>query len=176
MYMSLMKNSSSRKPREPLSDHLSRGRHNFGQLPVLILDDGTQVSPSDAILRWAGVQGGLYPTDARQALQVDEVLSALDDVFSLYLPTFEIENSEECSAKQQEISAGPLVPYLKGLEALATRNGSNGHFVGDSVTIADIKTAGILAFLTSDFLPGVEASVLEEYPNLSQIKKAYESL
>ena len=145
------------------------GEYTFGQLPVLILEDGTQVSQSTAILRWVGQQGGLYPSDATQALKVDEILDVLEDIITLFRPTMRLADEAEKKSKQQEIVAGPIIPYLKGLEALATRNGANGHFVGDSTTVADIKTAAIFSMFTSGMLPGVESTLLDAYPNLKAV-------
>merc|ERR1712130_61271 len=156
--------------KEEFQQKKEAGEYTFGQFPVLILDDGTQVTQSTAILRWAGKQGGLYPSDATQALRVDEVLDVLEDIIGLFIPTMRLTDEDEKKSKQQEVVAGPLIPFLKGLEALATRNGGNGYFVGDSTTIADLKASSVFAMLTGGMLTGVDANLLNDYPNVNNIK------
>ena len=160
--------------REDFQKKKEAGEYTFGQVPLLILDDGTQVSQSNAILRWAGKQTQLYPTDATQALRVDEVIDVMDDLLGVFRHTFRLEDEAEKKAKQEEAAAGPVIPFLKGLEALAVRNGSNGHFVGDSTTIADIKTTTMLSLLTGGFMPGISGALLEPYPNILAIKAKHE--
>ena len=163
-----------RLSREDFQQKKEAGEFPFGQLPVLVLDDGTKVSQSNAILRWAGKQSTLYPSDSTEALRVDEVIDALDDVVGVFRSTFRIEDEAEKKAKQEEAAAGPLIPFLKGLEALAIRNGNNGHLVGSSSTIADIKLTTILSMLTGGFLPGVSTAVLEPFPALLAVKSKHE--
>merc|ERR1712130_761 len=134
------------------------------------------VSQSNAILRWAGKKAGSYSTDETLALRVDEVISAVDDVLNVFRPTFRIEDEAEKKTKQEEAAAGPLVPYLQGLEALAVGNGNNGHFVGSSTTIADVKFTALVGYLLGGTLPGVYESVLEPYPTLPAIKSKHEKV
>merc|ERR1712151_903147 len=98
----------------------------------------------------------------------------MGDLLNVFRPTFRIQDAAEKKAKQEEAAAGPLIPYLKGLETLAERNGSNGHFVGSSTSVADIKLTTILGFLVGDFVPGFSASVLDPYPNIVAIKAKHE--
>lgn len=55
----------------------------LGQLPVLTLPDGKQVTQTDALTRWAGFKAGLYPTDPTEALLCDEVVYLVHDVTTM---------------------------------------------------------------------------------------------
>merc|ERR1712130_491994 len=127
----------------------AEGAYTFGALPVLELEDGSHITQSTAILRWVGKQGGLYPQDdLLAALQVDEVMDAIEDIYNAVGPTMRIQDQEE---------------------QLAQRNGDNGHFVGSSTTVADLKAASVLDWLTSGMLGGIPSSVVEAHPNLVKI-------
>merc|ERR1712137_637639 len=158
-----------RLTQEEFQQRKATGEFAFGQLPVLVLDNGTKVTQSNAILRWAGKQSGLYPQDDTLALQVDEVLDGIEDFVNMIRPGLRTADEAEKKAKIEEAVAGPCVPYLQGLEALAVRNGSNGYFVGNSTTIADMKLTELIGFMTSGFFPGLNAAVIEPYPNLLAI-------
>jgi len=53
----------------------------FGGMPTLLID-GKLISQCNAILRYYGKQTGLYPQDNFEALLVDEILYAVEDVLS----------------------------------------------------------------------------------------------
>ncbi|EDM64598.1 hypothetical protein PE36_09853, partial [Moritella sp. PE36] len=56
-----------------------RSDTRFNSVPVLDID-GAQITQSNAISRYVGKMGGLYPADDLQALYCDEVLDALEDI------------------------------------------------------------------------------------------------
>merc|ERR1712130_451687 len=125
----------------------AEGAYTFGALPVLELEDGSHITQSTAILRWVGKQGGLYPQDdLLAALQVDEVMDAIEDIYNAVGPTMRIQDQEEKLAKRRELAEGRLPALLGGLAQLAQRNGDNGHFVGSSTTVADLWHVGWYSF------------------------------
>ena len=147
----------------------AEGAYRFGAVPVLVLEDGSQVTQSTAILRWVGKQGGLYPTDLLASLHADEVMDAIEDFYGAISPTMQIKDEEEKLAKRKELAEGRLPLLLKGLSELAQRNGDNGYFVGSSTTVADLKAVALLGWLTSGMLDGVPTSLVDAHPNLVKI-------
>merc|ERR1712137_681502 len=145
---------------EEFAKKKAEGVYTFGALPVLILEDGSQITQSTAILRWMGKQGGLYPTDLLASLQVDEVMDAIEDIYGLIGPTMHIKDEEEKLNKRRELSEGRLPNHLKGLSKLAARNGDNGYFVGSSTTVADLKAVAVLGWLTSGMLDGIPKTIV----------------
>ena len=146
------------------------GEYTFGSVPVLILDGGVQVTQSSAILNWVGRQAGLYPSDIKDALFVDEVVEAVEDAYHLIAPTFREEDPEKKIALRQALVAkdGPLNKWLHGLAKLAERNGNNGYFVGSSGTVADLKANALLGWLVSGILDGIPKTVLDEFAGLQK--------
>jgi glutathione S-transferase len=68
----------------------------FGALPTLHLDSGEQLAQSDALLRYAGKLGGLYPKDDDvAAMRVDMWLGAVDDVQGAIRPTMYEKDDEK---------------------------------------------------------------------------------
>jgi hypothetical protein len=50
--------------------------------------NGQLISQSQALLRYAGKLAGLYPSDAFEALLVDEMVGAVEDVIQATVPSF----------------------------------------------------------------------------------------
>ena len=62
------------------------GELPFGQVPLLVVNDGEAAIPqSGAILRYVCTLGGLHPTDALQAAAVDAALDQERDAFASYV-------------------------------------------------------------------------------------------
>ena len=146
------------------------GEYTFGAVPVLILDDGTQVTQSNAILNWIGRQAGLIPSDAKEALFVDEVVCSIEDSYNLIGPTIREQDEEKKMAMRKALVAedGSLTKWLQGLSKLAERNGNNGYFVGSTGTIADLKANAVLGWLVSGILDGFPKTILDNHPNLQK--------
>ena len=158
---------------EQFKEKKAAGEYTLGALPVLILDDGTQVTQSNAILRWVGKQANLYPTDATQALYVDEVMDAAEDGYHLISPSIHESDEEKKMAMRKELVEGKFQAYLKGLATLAARNGDNGYFVGSDITVADLKMAPFLAWITKGILDGFPTTLLDGFPGLQKIVASY---
>lgn len=108
----------------------------FNAIPVLVID-GEQVTQSDAIARYIGKMGGLYPEDPLQALYCDEVLGALEDLTHYVVQTFGLEGDALREARLKLVD-GRMSVFLRGLEALLIRGGGN-CFAGNALSIADLK-------------------------------------
>ncbi|GAB9477643.1 Glutathione s-transferase, partial [Globisporangium polare] len=60
----------------------------FGQVPVLEVD-GQVIAQSQAIFRYAGRLGKLYPTnDPLAALKIDELINGLEETQDQIMPSF----------------------------------------------------------------------------------------
>jgi hypothetical protein len=86
--------------REEFHAQKAQGAYPFGQLPVMEVD-GKLVSQSQALLRYAGKLAGLYPSDPVQALLVDEMIGAVEDVIQATVPNFR-EQDEEKRVSERE--------------------------------------------------------------------------
>lgn len=151
----------------------------FGQLPVLEIesDDGKKsvITQSSAILRYIGKIGGTYPSDALEALQVDEINGIMDDLIETLAMTVggAVKNGlsekewtgEEKIAIRQKWMKDTMPKFLGYLEA-KLKESTSGWLVGDSITIADLRVEGNLDWISSGTLDGIPKNVLDTYPLL----------
>lgn len=108
----------------------------FGCVPVLEVD-GVAVSQSNAIARYVGRMGGLYPEDERQALYCDEAMDVAEDISHYLGPTFGLQGEALKSAREQLVERR-LSVFLPGLAKLLARGGGK-YFADNRLTVADLK-------------------------------------
>ena len=95
----------------------------FKQLPTLDIDDGQVIlTQSGAILRYAGILAGLYPSeDPLLAAQVDQVLAVIYDLAVAMRPTYAVEDPIAKAALRKEIAVKQISPLLECLDTVLTR-------------------------------------------------------
>lgn len=133
----------------------------YKSLPVLVVD-GKKYAQTPGIQRYVGKLAGLYPSDALQAMQVDEVLGALEDVvqsFFKYKSPDEKQHGRETAAKEA------IPRYFGTVEKRISEWGSNGYTVGDSLTIADLAILCLMVDVRGGFYSYVPTDVFDTYPN-----------
>lgn len=57
--------------------------------------DGQTIAQSQGLLRYAGKLAGLYPSDAKLALLVDEMVGAVEDVITATVPALREPDEEK---------------------------------------------------------------------------------
>mmetsp|Transcript_6536 Transcript_6536/g.13962 ORF Transcript_6536/g.13962 Transcript_6536/m.13962 type:complete len:207 (-) Transcript_6536:189-809(-) len=140
----------------------------FGSLPVLEVD-GMIAAQSDAILRYAGRLGGLYPEDLQAALKVDEFCNGVDDLGAPLAATFSEKDQEKKLALRKALVENTFPRYLNALDKLVA-----GRFAtGDEVTIADVRLYCMIAQVKSGALDGIPTDLTDSYPNLSSVYEAF---
>lgn len=143
----------------------------FGQLPVLYVD-GKVAAQSNAILRYVGKLGGLYPESPEQALEVDEVLDTLYDITQAMFGGRGL--SPEAFRASREKFVSEDVPRLAGgLEKRLAVFGEGPWAVGSKVSIADLQITVIVITLLSGILDHIPTDVFSPY---SRIMSSYESV
>lgn len=134
-----------------------RASLRFKALPVLEID-GTVVTQSNAMCRYVGKLGKLYPEDAMQALYCDEVLDAVED-FSQHLgATFGLKDAALQQARQQLVQ-GAMSTQLTGLGELLARGGGS-YFADRRMTVADLKVFVQTRWLLSGSLDHIPADLV----------------
>ena len=108
----------------------------FGQAPVMEVD-GVMVTQCDAMLRYAGKLGGLYPTDAYQALLCDEVSYVVEEAAVKMGPTFRMTGDEQKAARLALVN-GSMPVYLAWLQKQLLAHGGE-YFADNRLTVADLK-------------------------------------
>ncbi len=108
----------------------------FGQVPTLSID-GTVITQSDSILRYAGKLSGLYPSDPYQALLCDEVMYVVEEAGVKLGPTFRMTGEEQKQARLALVN-GHMPVYLEWLQKQLKAHGGE-YFADNRLTIADLK-------------------------------------
>jgi len=140
-----------------------RDKMPFQAMPVLEVD-GRIVAQSNAINRYLGKLAGLYPKDDLQALLVDELMDAVEDITVLIGNTLRLEGETKKKARE-ELAAGPIPRYLQQIEA-RLKAGGGEWFVEKRLTIADIKCYLWIRWLKSGALDHVPADIVDRHAPL----------
>lgn len=144
-----------------------RDGFRFRCAPILEID-GTQVTQSNAMARYVGKIAGLYPDDDLQALYCDEAMGAIEDLLHAIVHTFGLEG-DALKAAREELVDGWITTFLKGLDEMLERGGD--YFAGNRLTVADLKVAGVTAWIESGGLDHVPTDLVKRIsPRLSAHK------
>jgi glutathione S-transferase len=136
----------------------------FNAVPVMEFDDVT-ATQSNALCRYIGKLGGLYPEDALQALYCDEVLDVIEDLTCRIQPTLFLKGDEQRKARE-ELADGWMTVFLRGLGELLERGGGQ-YFADSRLTVADLKVLFQTRWLRSGTLDHVPADLVDRVaPNL----------
>ena len=130
----------------------------FGALPVLEVD-GQRISQSNAINRYVGKLTGLYPEDAWQAAQCDEVCDAVEQLSAEMGPSFGMKGDDQ-KRERERLVAGPIPRCLAGLEKLLAQRGGE-WFAAGRMTMADLKVADNVRFLSSGRLDHIPTDTVD---------------
>jgi glutathione S-transferase len=130
----------------------------FNSLPVLEID-GEQVTQTNAMLRYVGKLGGLYPDDGMQALYCDEVMGAVEDLSHHIGRTIGLQGDELREAREK-LAEGWLPTFLRGLDGLLSRGGGQ-YFVDNRLSVADLKVFVQTGWLLSGALDHVPKDLVQ---------------
>lgn len=143
------------------------GELPWGFLPILKTPQGT-IAESDALMRYAAALAGIEPEDLYVRAKVDELLDVMDEWRSSFSTTFYIEDLDEKIAARKALFAedGKVHLGLKALETVVSAS-PTGWLVGTKdMTLADVKAFTGTFMLFSGQFDGVDASMVQAYPEL----------
>jgi glutathione S-transferase len=137
----------------------------FGSLPVFEVPGKPAVSQSNAILAHIGRRYGLLPTDEWEALRLESLLSAAEDLRHAVSKTFGIQDPEELKRKRAELVEGPITTWAISMEKQIV-----GPFAsGPQISVADVKVFVVAGWLKSGALDHVPSDVLSKFPKLEKL-------
>lgn len=140
----------------------------FGSLPVFELPGKPAVSQSNAILSHIGRRYGLLPADEWEALRLESLLSAAEDLRHAVSKTFGIQDVEELKRKRAELVEGPIATWAAGMEKQIV-----GPFAGGAqISVADIKVFVVVGWLKGGALDHVPSNVLAKFPKLEKLHES----
>ncbi|KAH6568129.1 hypothetical protein BASA50_000479 [Batrachochytrium salamandrivorans] len=148
----------------------------FGQVPLLTINDTTQIAQSHALLRYTGTLSGLYPAaDLVKAALVDQVTLHIEDI-NIALSAIIYEKDADRRAKFCKTfyeEKGPAM--LSALERVINQHSGGKWAVGDSLTVADLSIYDITDFLKSGLLKGVPTTITDGHARINEIYNAVHS-
>jgi len=118
----------------------------FGGLPVWIDDQVGEIGESHTIARYLGEKFHLMGDNAREKWTIDSFTGFAEDTMRYIFKIF----SEPDEGKRNESITG-IQSYIDRAEAAAVRNGSNGYFVGNKTSVADVEMFDIFVNLVAVF-------------------------
>jgi glutathione S-transferase len=127
------------------------------------------VSQSNAILGHIGRRYDLLPSDEWEALRMESLLSAAEDLRHAVSKTFGIRDPEELKKKRAELVEGPIASWAAGMEKQIVGPFASGPQIG----VADVKVFVVAGWFKSGALDHVPADVLTKFPKL---EKLYDSV
>jgi len=153
----------------------AKGLRRWSGVPEITLhdkdgNDVMTVGQSNICLQLIGTMGGLYPKDNMlQAVLVDEIMASVEDVFAMLIPAY-LENDQDKKKAMCEEFMKEKIPYWCGkfenrLAENEARGSKSGYFVGDTLTVADLKFHSMVAFCKN--MPGIDMDkMFKDYPKM----------
>ncbi|KAH6580103.1 hypothetical protein BASA50_005064 [Batrachochytrium salamandrivorans] len=145
----------------------------FGQLPLLTINGSTQIAQSNAILRYAGSLGGLYPAaDPIKAALVDQIVMHIEDMSNTVYSTVR-EKDPEVKMQQRKVIAQDKYPAMfKSLEQVIEKHSSGKWAVGDSISVADLAIYVLIVLIKTGIWDGVPVDVADSFVRVSAVYTA----
>jgi glutathione S-transferase len=137
----------------------------FGSLPVFELEGKPAVSQTNAILGHIGRRYGLLPKDEWEALRLESLLGAAEELRMTISATFGISDAEELKRRRTDLAEGPIRRFGASMEKQIV-----GPFAGGAaISIADIKLFVVVGWIKKGVLDHIPASTLDAFPKLNAL-------
>jgi len=144
------------------------GAFPYGSIPVLEVN-GKDYAQSNALLRYAGKLAKLYPTDSVEALKVDELLDAVEDISPKFFSALTERDEQAKKEKVSQLVDTALPGWFGNVEKRLEKFGKGSHAVGDHLTIADLKIAAFFNGILNGTFSFVPAALLDKYPKVKGV-------
>ena len=141
----------------------------FRQLPMLVTEDGTQITQTGAIMRYLASRLDLMPLDPLAAAQADEVFEGAHELFRPLNPPVNFHTGDHFAASREACLPG-LHARFADFELLLARHGGP-FFLGSDPCYCDFG-----AFHHIDLAHFMDKAILEDYPRLRDFMAAMHGL
>eukprot|EP01084_Bolivina_argentea_P207309 353723_1 len=177
---------------ESFSDHgrkKKNGLRRWCGMPELTIFDKNgkevlTVGQSNACLRYIGTLTKLYPSDPVQRVLVDELLDSVEDMAHLMAPAIKQKDTVKQKSMRLALMGSDKLPYWlhkfeNRLEENEKRGNLNGYFVGNALTVADLKffcqiskiLSGNLDYIDGDKLVAPNKRIAKFAQKVSQMEE-----
>jgi prostaglandin-H2 D-isomerase / glutathione transferase len=144
----------------------------FGSLPIFDVPGHGVFSQSNAILRLIGRLHGLHPENPWDGARHDAVMEACEDLRQRLSATSRMADAAEKKAARQELAAGFIPRWARGIEGLI----GQGPFVGGMrPAVADIKIHMIEKALSGGAYDEIPTTVLGPFAQLAVVARGVAS-
>ncbi|KAI9193042.1 uncharacterized protein BJ171DRAFT_535102 [Polychytrium aggregatum] len=144
----------------------------FGQLPVLTVDGEHVVAQSDALLHYAGILSGLYPSndDPFACLLTEQALGQLGDMAAKLVEVFHCPDPASMAAACNKLATEVYPPMLAGLDNVLAKY-SGKYSVGDKITIADVTLYHLVNMVSgpAPLIPFMPADLVAPYIHITKV-------
>lgn len=137
----------------------------FGSLPTFELPGKPPVSQSNAILGYIGRAYDLLPADAWEAMRLESLMCAAEDLRHAVTRTFGIEDPAELARRRRELVDGPVKTWASSMEKQIV-----GPFAaGEKISVADIKLFVVIGWFKKGVLDHVPSDVLAPFERIERL-------
>ncbi|MGB1156438.1 MAG: glutathione S-transferase family protein [Alphaproteobacteria bacterium] len=147
----------------------AKGRPPFRQLPMLVVDNETEIAQSGAIVRYLAGLTGLQPEDPAQRGDVDAVFEASQEWFAPLNPTINFAVGDDFAAKRE--AQLPMLHLRLGDFERQLGRFEGPFFFGDSPYYCDFGV-----FHHVDLAHFFDGDLLSDYPKLRTFMSAVRGL
>ncbi|KAF9336593.1 hypothetical protein BG006_008054 [Podila minutissima] len=153
---------ASEKPKKP-----------FGVMPTLkeTSVDGkvVEIAEGDAIARYLARKFGYMGTNAFEETVINQFVSSTNSVAnSIFLKYFSAKDPEAKAEVKSKLLTDTIQPWMRNHEQHLADNGSNGHYLGSTLSLADIVTAVQISMINGLF--GADTITEEKNPALVKVQ------
>jgi len=159
-----------RVPHPEFAKKKQEGAYPYGSVPVLHVGNAV-IAQSNAILRYAGKSAKLYPTDQLEAAKVDELLDTVEDVVHVLTPSLREQDEGKKKEMREKLAKEDFPKWFGNAEKQLEKFGKGPYAVGNNLTIADLKIAGVLNWLSSGKIDHIPTTLFDTFPRLKAVQK-----
>lgn len=105
-----------------------------------------EIAESDAIARYLSRKFGYLGSNIFEETVIDQFVSSSRSVPSvIFTKYFDAKTPEAKAEVMTKLMTDTIEPWMRYHEQHLADNGSNGHYVGATMSLADITTAGVVS-------------------------------
>ena len=90
----------------------------------------------------------MYSNDPLEAAYIDEYLETVEEILMLLVPSFRESDPAKKKQLREEFAQKTVPHWIGNLEKRLSQTGTEGHSVGDKLSVADFKIGEKHHFLT----------------------------
>jgi len=144
----------------------------YATLPTLEIEGRGILGQTNAILIYLGREHGLHPQDNWEAARHEELMSAVEELRSMLMPSLRMSDPDERLRARAELATGYLARWGACVERQLGQMGDGPFVAGDAIHVADIKLYIAAKWLSSGVIDHIPADLFADHRRLCGIEQA----